>query len=148
MSDEADTPKPCLTDHTAEFGDGTYRFWMTLREFKAFEAGEQSFFAFYWQLSQAIGIDGDGKFVYTASNGPPVGRIVEFLRLALIGGNHAEIGDEERDIGPIEAKRLVEQYCFPERPIEESAALAFNIAHAAIYGNEAHRAAEVARKAA
>lgn len=133
MSDE---PNPCPTDHHAEFADGTYRFWATMRELKGFEGDDRSFASFYWHLSQSIGIDGDGNFVFTATSAPPVARIVEYIRLALIGGNHAVVGGETQEVGPNRAKQLVEQYCFPARPMEEAAALAFNIAHAAMYGNE------------
>lgn len=138
----ATTTTRCLTDHHAEFADGTYRFWLRMRELSSFEAGEETLLAFYWKLSQATGIDASGTFIYTATGGPAAHRIVELIRLALIGGNHATLLTGEAEVAPEQARRLVEQYCYPARPIEEAAALAFNIAHAAVYGNAAHREVE------
>lgn len=131
----------CLTDYTADFADGTYRFWLTLRALNEFEQSG-SLFAFHFELDQAIGIDAAGGFVYTGGAAPDARRVTNLIRLALIGGNSGTVTGETSEVSPTRAMQLVENYCYPARPIDEAAALAYNIGHAAIYGNRAARDAK------
>lgn len=123
-----------MTEIVAEFADGEYRFWLPLPQLFSFEREHGPLLAFYGKIYEAIGIGGDGQFVYAGPGGPDTAAILALIRLALIGGNQGIVNGEEREVGPILAKNLVAEYCYPFRPIEEAAALAFRIADEAVRG--------------
>lgn len=122
------------TEVVTEFADGEYRFWLPMPQVTTFERDHGSVFEFWGKLTDAIGVDGDGKFHYIGPNGPPVAALLDFIRLALIGGDHCMVNGEEDEVGPTKAKNLVGDYCYPARPLAEAAALAFQIADAAVRG--------------
>lgn len=61
-------------------------------------------------------------------------QINDTVRLGLIGGNSGPEEGGSTDVGPQRAKLLVDTYGFPARPLNEVAALAWKILHAAIVG--------------
>jgi hypothetical protein len=44
------------------------------------------------------------------------------------------VNGEEIEVGPLLAKRLVEDYVYPARPLSEGVVLAWRVLHAAIHG--------------
>ena len=122
------------TEVIAEFADGEYRFWLAMPQVIAFERDHGSIFDFWGKLTDAIGIDKEGAFHYIGPSGPPVTALRDFIRLALIGGDQCTVDGEEDGVGPTKAKHLVDDYCYPARPLAEAAALAFQIADAAVRG--------------
>lgn len=122
------------TEVVTEFADGTYRFWLPMRQVTSFERDHGSIFDFWGKLTDAIGIDKGGAFHYIGPSGPPVAALRDFIRLALIGGDQCTVDGEEDGVGPTKAKHLVDDYCYPARPLAEAAALAFQIADAAVRG--------------
>ena len=122
------------TEVVTEFADGTYRFWLAMPQVTNFERDHGSIFDFWGKLTDAIGIDKEGAFHYIGPSGPPVTALRDFIRLALIGGDQCTVDGEEDGVGPTKAKHLVDDYCYPARPLAEAAALAFQIADAAVRG--------------
>ena len=122
------------TEVVTEFADGTYRFWLPMPQVTSFERDHGSIFDFWGKLTDAIGIDKEGAFHYIGPSGPPVTALRDFIRLALIGGDQCTVDGEEDGVGPTKAKHLVDDYCYPARPLAEAAALAFQIADAAVRG--------------
>lgn len=122
------------TEVIAEFADGEYRFWLAMPQVVAFERDHGSIIDFWGKLSEGIGIDSAGLFKFIGPSGPTVPAMRDLVRLALIGGDHGIVDGSEVEMGPIKAKQLVDEYCFPVRPIEELAALAFRIVDAAVRG--------------
>lgn len=122
------------TAFTAEFADGEYRFWLPMPQVFEFERENGPLTKFEEDMRPGIGVDGDDKFVFMGGGSASSKAILEIIRLALIGGNSGEVNGEEDEVGPIRAKRLVAEYCYPARPLSEAAALAFRIASTAIFG--------------
>lgn len=117
------------------FADGQYRFWLPLPQVFELERNcETSLLAIEERLRAGIGQDAEGRAVFLGGGDARVKEIRETIRLALIGGNHAVIDGEQQDVGPIRAKELVDSYTFPSRPLAESAALAWDILSASIFG--------------
>jgi hypothetical protein len=122
------------TEVVTEFADGTYRFWLPMPQVTSFERDHGPVFDFWGKLTDAIGIDKEGAFHYIGPSGPPVAALRDFIRLALIGGDQCTVDGEEDGVGATKAKHLVDDYCYPARPLAEAAALAFQIADAAVRG--------------
>lgn len=119
----------------ANFADGQYRFWLPLPQVFELERNcDTSLLAMEERLRAGIGQDAEGRAVFLGGGSAGVKEIRETIRLALIGGNHAVIDGEQAEVGPIRAKELVDAYTFPSRPLAESAALAWDILSAAIFG--------------
>jgi len=82
-----------------------------------------------------------GKLKMAGTSNVHPGELNEILRHALIGGNCGPDIGEGTEVGPQRADRLMSLYGFPERPIEEIAALVFRVLHAVMYGDPAQREA-------
>jgi hypothetical protein len=123
------------TEVTAEFADGTYRFWLPLPQMTALErvCGDTSILTLEERMRAAIGVAGD-DFEFIGGGAAMITDIRETIRLALIGGNHGMVGGEEVDVGPIRAKQLVDEYVCPARPMSEGIVLAWRILHALVFG--------------
>lgn len=120
---------------TSKFADGEYRFWLPLPQVFELERGtETSILALEEKLRPGIGQDSEGIASFLGGGLATVKEIREVVRLGLIGGNHAMVDGEATEIGPIRAKELVDNYVYPTRPLAESAALAWSILSAAIFG--------------
>lgn len=121
---------------TTAFGDGEYRFWLPLPQ--AFElerlCGDVSLLAIEEGLRSGIGQTADGEPEFIGGGGASLRAIRETIRLGLIGGNSGMIDGEEVEVGPMAAKQLVDLYCYPARPLVESAVLAWRILSAAVFG--------------
>lgn len=124
------------TDLLAEFGDGEYRFWLPLPQVFELErvCGDTSIMTLEERLRGCIGQSEDGEIGFIGGGAPMVRDIRETIRLGLIGGNSGSVDGSEVEVGPLRAKQLVDLYCYPARPLAESAVLAFRILSAAIYG--------------
>lgn len=124
------------TDLLAAFGDGEYRFWLPLPQVFELEraCGDVSIMTLEERLRGAIGQDGAGEVVFIGGGTAMVRDIRETIRLGLIGGNQGIIDSEEREVGPLRAKQLVDLYTYPARPLAESAVLAWRILSTAIFG--------------
>lgn len=118
------------------FGDGEYRFWLPLPQVFELErsCGDTSILAIEERLRAAIGQDEQGGFVFVGGGAAMVKDIRETIRLGLTGGNEGLIDGEKAEIGPLRAKQLVDQYCYPARPLSEGAVIAWRILNAAIFG--------------
>jgi hypothetical protein len=119
---------------TADFADGSYRFWLPLPQIFELERNCGSMLALEERLRVGIGLNEAGEAEFVGGGAAIVKEITETIRLALIGGNSGMVQGEEREIGPLEAKRLVENYVYPARPLAEGAALAWRILSTAIFG--------------
>ncbi len=123
------------TEITLDFADGRYRFWLPMAQVNELEK-TIGMLTLEWHLRQAMGISDTGEAIYTGGTTAEVRGIREVIRLALIGGNRAEVDTETIEVGPTRARELVDAYVFPTRPLAEAAALAWRILAAAIYGND------------
>lgn len=123
------------------FGDGVYRAWLPLPQAIELErkCGQtdrdgklhpKSLFAIYEQIGDGFGRNAEGELIFIGGATVPVRDINETIRLGLIGGNSGPDGD----VGPIRAGQLVELHGYPARPLQEVAATAWKILHAAIVG--------------
>lgn len=128
---------------TADFADGTYRFWLGLPQIVALEraCADTSILVIEERLRAAIGVEGE-DFTFVGGGSAMIADVRETIRLALIGGNHAEVGEEEVEVGPIRAKQLVDEYIAPARPLSEGVVLAWRVLHAAIFGVRLKKKAE------
>lgn len=119
------------------FGDGEYRFWLPLPQIVELErkTGDTSILEIEQRLSSAIGVNQEtGEFVFAGGGHAMMSDVRETIRLALIGGNQGLVDGEEVEVGPLTAKKLVDAYCYPARPLAEGVVLAWRILHAAIHG--------------
>lgn len=87
----------------------------------------------YDQIGGGLAIDGESP-VYVGGGAAMVTDVREIIRLALIGGNSCIVDGEEKQVGPMTAKQLVDDYVYPARPFTESLHVAWSILHAAITG--------------
>jgi len=122
------------TSVTLPFADGTYRFWLGLPQWVGLERsrGDTSLLTIEERLRTSIGANGE-EYVFLGGGGAMLKDVCETIRFGLIGGNSAMINGEEREVGPIRAQQLVEEYVCPARPLEEGVLIAWRILHAAIY---------------
>lgn len=134
---------------TARFADGEYRFWLPLPQVFELErsCGDVSILAIEERLRGGIGQDVDGKTHFVGGGIASTREIRETIRLALIGGNNGLVDGEAVEVGPMRAKELVDTYCYPQRPLAESAVLAWSILSAAIYGVRLKKKADEAKPA-
>ena len=121
---------------TSPFADGEYRFWLPLPQVFELERECGSMLALEERLRAGIGQDGAGGAVFVGGGDATAKEIREVIRIGLIGGNNATVDGEEKEVGPTRAKALVSDYTYPARPLAESAALAWSILSAAIFGIE------------
>lgn len=120
---------------TTDFADGQYRFWLPLPQVFELERGcDASIITMEERLRGGIGQDEAGNAVFVGGTGETVQVIRETIRLGLIGGNSAMVDGQEREVGPLRAKELVDNYTYPARPLAESAALAWLILSTAVFG--------------
>lgn len=129
-----------------EFGDGEYRFWLPLPQAIELErkcgikddAGKlhpKSLYAIFEQLGEGLGRDpASGTLHWLGGGAALVSDANEVLRLGLIGGNQGPVENGSAEVGPLRAKRLVELYGYPARPMNEVVANAWRVLHAAIVG--------------
>lgn len=118
------------------FGDGVYRFWLPLPQIVALErkCGDTSILVIEERLRASIGVDADGAFTFAGGGSAMISDVRETIRQALQGGNSGMVDGEEKEVGPISAGELVNQYTYPARPLSEGVVIAWRILHAAIYG--------------
>jgi len=121
---------------TLAFADGEYRFWLPLPQVVALErkCGDTSIFVIEERLRAAIGVDADGGFTFVSGGSAMISDVRETIRLGLTGGNSGMVDGEEKEVGPIAAGQLTDQYVYPARPLSEGVVTAWRILHAAIYG--------------
>jgi hypothetical protein len=123
-----------------EFADGRYHFWLPLPQVVELErkTGDTSILVIEERLRGAIGVEetegGEPRFVFLGGGAAMVGDVRETLRLGLIGGGSGLVDGEEVEVGPNTARRLVDAYAYPARPLAEGVVLAWRILHAAIHG--------------
>jgi hypothetical protein len=123
------------------FGDGEY--WLMLRMVQAIELEKQRGIVMsrtYGQLLADLYED-EGKLKLFGHADIPPATLNQILRLALIGGNSGPDHGEGTEVGPQRAEQLIALYAYPERPIEEVAAVVFRVLHAAMVGDPAQREA-------
>lgn len=131
-----------LTATRQFFGDGEY--WLLLRLVQAVELETTrgiSIIATYGALLGDLFEDEHGKLKMLGNSAVRPSTLNEILRLALIGGNSGPDNGEGVEVGPQRAERLIKLYAYPERPIEEVAAVVFRVLHAAVVGDPAQREA-------
>jgi hypothetical protein len=120
-----------------KFADGEYHFALLLPQIFELERNcggpdaegvrrGKSIFQIYDELSAGLGLSVDGDAVFMGGGKAHAKDIRECVRLGLIGGGAT----------PIDAKQLVDDYCFPARPIAECLGVAWAILRAAIEGVE------------
>lgn len=127
------------TAYTAEFADGTYRFWLPLPRVIAAEremgrdGAPRSVLALFYDLGESLG-SALGEMVLAGSMDARISECQTVIRNALIGGNEALIDGETSVVGESQARELVATYCYPARPMMHDIGLAWQILHAAVYG--------------
>jgi hypothetical protein len=124
---------------TLAFADGDYRFWLPLPRVVELEraTGDTSILVIEERLRGSIGVDqagDDPTFLFLGGGSAMIADVRETLRLGLIGGGSAMVNGEEIEVGPMLAKRLVDDYVYPARPFAEGVVLAWRVLHAAIHG--------------
>ena len=140
-----------LTATKQFFGDGEY--WLFLPVFRMIDLEERfgtrlpdgrlvkkSLCPIYGALLDDL-YEVDGKLRLLGTSNVHPGELNEILRHALMGGNSGPDVGEGTDVGPQRADRLMQLYGYPERPMEEIAALVFRVLHAVMYGDPAQREA-------
>lgn len=118
-----------------KFADGEYHFALLLPQIfelerncggtdaEGFRRGK-SIFQIYEEISAGLGLGIDDTPVFIGGGKANAKDIRETIRLGLIGGG----------LSPIDAKQLVDDYCFPVRPMTESLGVAWAILRASIEG--------------
>lgn len=131
-----------------DFADGSYEFWLPLPQAVELErkCGNKSLFAIYDGLSGGLGLQ-DEKPVYLGSGAAMATEIREVIRLGLIGGGTGMVDGQPVEVGPQTARQLVDDYCYPARPMIEGAHLAWAILHAAITGISLKKKADPVKQA-
>lgn len=124
------------TEITLPFADGQYRFFLPIAMVDELDQKHGSIMRLEPALRAGIALGKDGNAIFAGGGEAPARAIRDVIRCALVGGNKATVDQKEIEVGPNEAKRLVSAYVHPARPLGESAALAWRILAAAIYGNE------------
>lgn len=128
-----------------KFADGEYHFALLLPQIFELERNcggpdsdgvrkGKSVFQIYDELSAGLGLSVDDVPVFMGGGRANAKDIREAIRLGLIGGG----------LTPIDAKQLVDDYCFPVRPIAEGLGVAWAILRAAIEGVEVKKKPVVA----
>lgn len=149
-----------MTKHASEyltatkqfFGDGEYWLFLPVKSFADLEQRfgyvdrdgkrvPKSLMPIYGALLESFHEEAPGSLKLVWAGNIIANEINEIVRVGLIGGNCGPEEDGSTDVGPQRALRLVEMYGVPERPLEEVAAIAFRLLHAAIYGDPAQREA-------
>src|SRR5690606_6130780 len=131
--DRMPTAETAVTATTFPFADGRYRFWLGMKQIEELERlcgtrdhqgrhHPKSALSLYDAISASFERDGTGGLVWSGFGNHLAHEANEVLRLGLIGGNLAVIGDEEFEVGPVRAGELVALYGYPERPMKEVAA--------------------------
>lgn len=130
-----------------KFADSEYHFALLLPQIfelerncggtdaEGFRRGK-SIFQIYDEISAGLGLFDDAP-VFLGGGRANAKDIRETIRLGLIGGG----------ISPIDAKQLVDDYCFPVRPMTESLGVAWAILRAAIEGVEVKKKVAVSEDA-
>ena len=120
------------TAYIGAFADGEFRFHLPMARLVAAEReADCSIFELFQNLGEHLGAVADEMVLA----GPSPARLRQchaLIRNALIGGGTDEV----------EAKELIETYCYPARPAIHDMALAWSILKAAIYGVELKKKAE------
>lgn len=124
------------TEITLPFADGEYRFFLTLPMVDELDQKHGSIMRLEPALRAGIALGENGNAIFAGGGEAQARAIRDVIRCALIGGNRAKVDEKEIEVGTLDAKRLVSAYVHPARPLGESAALAWRILAAAIYGNE------------
>jgi hypothetical protein len=137
------SPTP-VTAIDLDFGDGRYRFWMDLPQTIEFERKHGSILGAERALHGSIGFDEDGNPVFVGGGDASGPLCREVVRLALIGRKGGTVDEQETEVGPRRASELVDLYTWPERPLGETAALAWQVLAAAVFGNPGYQAQKAA----
>ncbi|QCI92127.1 hypothetical protein [Novosphingobium sp. EMRT-2] len=124
------------TEVTMPFADGSYRFFLPQRQVSEFEEKHGTICGLEFNLRSCIMMNGEGHAIFSGGGAAEAQQIRDLIRAALIGGNKAVVDDKTIEVGPQAALALVDRYVYPARPLGESAALAWRILGAAIYGNQ------------
>ena len=131
-----------------KFADSEYHFALLLPQIfelertcgsadaEGFRRGK-SIFQIYEEISAGLGLGIDDAPVFIGGGKANAKDIRETIRLGLIGGG----------LSPIDAKQLVDDYCFPVRPIAECLSVAWAILRAAIEGVEVKKKVAVSEGA-
>ncbi len=131
-----------------KFADSEYHFALLLPQIfelertcggtdaEGFRRGK-SIFQIYEEISAGLGLGIDDAPVFLGGGRANAKDIRETIRLGLIGGG----------LSPIDAKHLVDDYCFPVRPMTESLGVAWAILRASIEGVEVKKKVAVSEDA-
>ena len=130
-----------------KFADGEYHFALLLPQIFELERNcggpdsdgvrkGKSVFQIYDELSAGLGLSVDDAPVFMGGGRANAKDIRETIRLGLIGGGQT----------PIDAKQLVDDYCFPARPMAECLGAAWAIMRATIEGVEVKKKPATAGK--
>lgn len=122
------------TAYTADFADGSYRFWLPMPRVIAVEREiGGSMLALFYNLGEGLG-QTMGETVLAAPSAATIKQCHSVIRNALIGGSEGRVAGEEIAVGDALGLELVETYCYPARPAMHDIALAWQILRAAVYG--------------
>lgn len=130
-----------------KFANGEYHFALLLPQIFELERNcggmdsdgvkrGKSIFQIYDELSAGLGLSVEGDAVFMGGGRANAKDIRECIRLGLIGGGSGVVDGEPVKVSPIDAAQLVDDYCFPVRPIAECLGVAWAILRASIEGVE------------
>jgi hypothetical protein len=107
------------------FADSDRPFWLPMARVIAFEReADCSIFALFHEIGQNLAAAAEGTPVLIGASAARLKQVHSLIRNALIGA-----GEDE-----MEARDLVQTYCYPVRPAIHDMALCWQILSAAIYG--------------
>lgn len=125
------------TDIELHFADGTYRFFLGLAQINELQAkcgiGIGGLFA---RVAKGRARFQGEDFALADEAQFHLADIVEPIRQGLIGGGQGEVDGQPVEVTPIVANRLVQNYAYPARPLEECWGIAFAVLSACIKGYE------------
>lgn len=118
-----------------KFGNGDYRFWLSMREILQLEREcDKSVLQMHEEMGHSLGIVPGTEMPQFLGGG--LSRYADIratIRLGLIGGNAGRCDGEDIKMTPLSARELVETYV-DGRPISETLPVAWAILNAAVMG--------------
>jgi hypothetical protein len=129
-----------------DFGPGRYVFKLSMARIIEIErlCGDKSISTMYEEMSAGIGIGREDDQAHFLAVGPVrLKDVYEVIRCAAIGGGEADVDGKTVSIGPIDAKRLVDEYV-DGRPYAESVPVAWAILNHTLLGPRLKKKADEA----
>ena len=136
-----------------DFADGKYRFALKLPGVSAIQRDcggrnaeglfvEKPIFLIYEETRSSFYPDDSGRSVYIGGSTANIKDLHAIIKHALIGGGGGVVGGEVVPMNGAKAQLLVEDYCFPNRPIAQDLDLAAKVMEVSVNGISLKKKAE------